>query len=110
MTFFSQTNSKHFRIPSGNTAMSAQGGSILVSLDGGQTFSPANQGVRIIYTGVPVPGEDSPGELHVNATVEGLISDLWVSRDGSLDHNLGTCAQSLDDLVEQLVDDPAQAT
>ena len=102
------TNSRHFGIPFGKNEVSAQG-NILVSLDGGQSFMPVDQGVRIIYRGVPVPGEDELGELHVNATGEGLISDLWVSRDESLDHNLGSCAQLLDDLDEQLVDDPAQA-
>ena len=79
---------------------------MLVSLDGGQTFVPVTDGVRIIYKNVAVPGEDEPGELHLNATSEGLISDLWVSRDDLLDHNLGTSAQMVDDLVERLVDDP----
>ena len=41
--------------------------SMLVSLDGGETFVPATQGVRIVYK-VFVPGEDDPGELHLNAT------------------------------------------
>jgi hypothetical protein len=79
---------------------------ILVSLDGGKTFVPASSGVRIIYKDVLVPGEDAPGELHLNATTEGLISDLWVSREEHLDHNLGTSSQMVDDLVERLVDDP----
>ena len=79
---------------------------MLVSLDGGMTFVPVTDGVRIIYKNVAVPGEDEPGELHLNATSEGLISDLWVSRDEHLDHNLGTSAQMVDDLVERLVDDP----
>ena len=77
----------------------------LVSLDGGKTYMPAPNGIRIIYKGVLVPGEEEPGELHLNATSEGLISDLWVTREEHLDHNLGTSAQMLDDLVERLVDD-----
>lgn len=80
--------------------------SVLVSLDGGKTFVPAASGVRIIYKDVLVPGEDAPGELHLNATPEGLISDLWVTREEHLDHNLGTSSELLDDLVVRLVDDP----
>lgn len=79
---------------------------LMVSLDGGQTFIPAPSGVRLIYKNVLVPAEEELGELHINATSEGLISDLWVSRDEELDHNLGTKSLLIDDLVEQLVDDP----
>lgn len=87
------------------TAAVADNATHLVSLDGGKTFMPAPNGIRIIYKGVFVPGEDEPGELHLNATTEGLISDLWVTREEHLDHNLGTSAQMVDDLVERLVDD-----
>lgn len=79
---------------------------MLVSLDGGQTFVPVTDGVRICYKNVNVPGEDEAGELHLNATTEGLISDLWVSREEHLDHNLGTSSEMVDDLIERLVDDP----
>lgn len=79
---------------------------MFVSLDGGKTFLPATSGVRIIYKNVPVPGEDEPGELHLNATSEGVISDLWVSREEHLDHNLGTSSELVDDMIERLVDDP----
>lgn len=80
--------------------------SMIVSLDGGKTFLPATAGIRIIYKKVPVPGEDEPGDLHLNATSEGLISDLWVSREEHLDHNLGTRSVLVADLIERLVDDP----
>ena len=83
--------------------------SMLVSLDGGETFVPATQGVRIVYK-VFVPGEDDPGELHLNATTEGIIADLWVSRQEHLDHNLGTSSEMLDDVVDRLVDDPVDST
>lgn len=79
---------------------------VLVSLDGGKTFLPATSGVRIIYMNVPVPGEDEVGELHLNATSEGMISDLWVSREEHLDHNLGTSSVLIDDLIQRLVEDP----
>lgn len=88
--------------------MAAENG-MLVSLDGGETFVPATQGVRIVYK-VFVPGEDDPGELHLNATNEGIISDLWVSRDEHLDHNLATSSEMLDDVVARLVDDPVYLT
>lgn len=92
--------------PAEEPAADAENAEMLVSLDGGQTFVPVTNGVRIIYKKVAVPGEDESGELHLNATSEGLISDLWVSRDEHLDHNLGTSVQMVDDLVERLVDDP----
>lgn len=78
---------------------------IEVSLDGGQTFQSAKQGVRVVYRQVLVPGEYR-GELHLNMTSEGQISDLWVSRDGEhLGHNLGTSCKQLDDMVSDLVEE-----
>ena len=81
-------------------------GSMLVSVDGGVTFQPASQGVRIIYKDVFAPAEDEPGEFHINATPEGLIADLWVSREEHLDHNLATSSELLDDLVSRVLGDP----
>ncbi|MEQ6436238.1 hypothetical protein V8Z74_14585 [Comamonas sp. w2-DMI] len=78
---------------------------MLVSLDGGKTYFPASNGVRIIYKDVPVPGEDEPAELHLNASSEGVITDLWLSRKEHLDHNLGTSSAMVDDMIEQLIDD-----
>jgi hypothetical protein len=77
-----------------------------VSLDGGKTFVDAPEGVRVVYDGVLIPGEDGTGELHLNLTDEGVISDLWTTRDEPLDHNIGTSSELLEDMVERLVDDP----
>lgn len=77
-----------------------------VSLDGGETFVVAPQGVRVVYADVMVPGEADGGSLHVNLTHEGIVSDLWTTREEPLDHNVGTRAEMLDDLVSQLVDGP----
>lgn len=74
-----------------------------VSLDGGVTWLEAKEGVRIIYEGVPVDGEDGLGEVHVNATHEGLITDIWTTRDEPLDHNIGTDAVLIEDIVSRLV-------
>jgi hypothetical protein len=82
---------------------------IKFSVDGGLTFQEATEGVRIIYEGVDIPGEDGTGELHLNATHEGLISDLWTTREDPLDHNIGTSSQMIEDLVSDLVDDPVDA-
>lgn len=78
---------------------------IKVSLDGGMTFKNANEGVRIVYKGVHIPGDDGTGELHLNATHEGLITDVWTTRDESLDHNIGTSSQLIEDLVSDLVEE-----
>ncbi len=77
---------------------------IQVSLDGGVTFAPAPEGVRVIYNDVMIPGEDGRGELHLNATTEGLIADVWTTRESSLDHNIGTSATPLEDMVHELVE------
>jgi len=77
---------------------------LIVSLDGGESYKSAPAGVRVIYRKVPVPDEDIAGELHLNLTEEGVISDLWVSREASLDHNLGTSAKFIDDIVGKLAE------
>lgn len=77
---------------------------IQVSLDGGKTYQPAPQGVRIVYAGLDMPGEDEIGELHLNCTPEGVISDVWVQR-GDESHNLATKSEMTDDIVERLVEE-----
>ena len=77
---------------------------IEVSLDGGSSWQPAPQGVRIVYRNAPIDGEDGVGELHFNATTEGLITDVWTTRE-ALDHNIGTSAQLLGDIVTNLVEE-----
>lgn len=78
-----------------------------VSLDGGRTYADVTQGVRVIYGDVDVPGEVEPsGEVRVNLTDEGIVVDVWSSREapGALDHNIGTRAEMLGDLVSRLVE------
>jgi hypothetical protein len=76
---------------------------IKVSLDGGATYQEAPEGVRVAYEDVDIPGEDSAGELHANFTHEGLILDVWASRNEPLDHNIGTSSETVDEIVERLV-------
>ena len=83
--------------------------SIGYSVDGGITWNAAREGVRIAYSNVIVDGEDRRGELLINATHEGLISDIWVRRgdpqvesDG-YDHNIGSGSESIDDIVTRLI-------
>ena len=79
----------------------------LVSLDGGKTFKPAKSGVRVIYPAQMIPGEDGRGELHINLTHEGVIMDVWTTRDEPLDHNIATSSEMTDDIVERLVEQDA---
>lgn len=74
-----------------------------VSLDGGSTYQPAAEGVRIVYKGVLIDGEDGCGEVHINATHEGLVTDIWTTRDEPLDHNIGTDSVLIEDIVSRLV-------
>jgi pyruvate carboxylase len=80
---------------------------IKVSLDGGVTYVEAKEGVRIIYEDVILPGEDETGELHINATHEGLIQDIWVTRETSLDHNIATKSESIEDITHAMVENDA---
>lgn len=78
---------------------------IEISLDGGQTYDPAPEGFRVIYNDVMVNGEDEDGELQFNFTGEGMITDLWVSREGRLDHNIGTDSEMIEDIQGRLIGD-----
>ena len=77
---------------------------IKVSLDGGLTFQEATEGVRVVYEGVDIPGddEDGTGELHVTVSHEGLVTDVWSTLHEPLDYNIGTSSVLIDDLVSDL--------
>lgn len=77
---------------------------IKISLDGGVTCQAAPQGVRVYIDSVDIPGEPSNGEIHLNVTQEGVITDILTSQDGPLDTIVGTRSESLGDLVDDLVD------
>lgn len=76
-----------------------------VSVDGGLTYQPAPSGVRIIYKDVIIDEDERLGEVHINATHEGLITDIWTTREEPLDHNIGTDSVLIDDIVARLVED-----
>lgn len=82
---------------------------MLVSLDGGETWLNAPEGVRVLYEDVDVPGEDEPGEYHLNCTHEGLIQDVWVRRrvPGPVDHNIATDSEMVGEIVARLVEESA---
>lgn len=79
---------------------------IQVSVDGGVCFYPAICGVRIVYDNVVIAESDGRNELHVNATSEGVISDVWhVSAHDApgVDHHIGTESILLDDYVQRVL-------
>lgn len=76
-----------------------------ISLDGGVTFQDIKNDVRIVYQNVDVPGEEEKGELHITLSKEGVTSDVWVSRDEPLDHNIGTKCDSLDNIIGDMVEE-----
>ena len=65
-----------------------------VSLDGGLTFQEKDE-VRIIYDNVIV--EEGNAELHVTATHEGLISDVFFTGG-----NLGTEGETAQEITDRL--------
>lgn len=80
---------------------------IQFSIDGGITYYGANSGVRIIYKGIEVPDSSDRNELHINATEEGLISDIWSVSDydaPGVDHNLATERVAIDDCIHRMLD------
>lgn len=84
-------------------ATEGQTGSVQVSLDGGVTYGSADDGVRVIYEGLPRPDSDEEnGQLHVNLTDEGVIFDVWTP---DAEESLGTRAQMAADIVADLADD-----
>lgn len=103
--FFPKQLQDHFVDENPLPAKGAPNSVMAVSLDGGVTYQPAPVGVRIVYKGVMIDGEDGRGELHVNATHEGLITDIWATREEPLDHNIGTESVLIEDLVSRLVED-----
>lgn len=75
-----------------------------VSIDGGLTYVPAKQGVRVQYDGVTLNEEEETGELLLNLTSEGVIADAWKFTQGEEPEpvHVGTSQQMLDDVVAQL--------
>lgn len=58
--------------------------------------------VEVIYARVDVPGEDNPGNLHVNLTHEGLIIDVWCKDREGTDTNMGTSSEEAQEITERL--------
>lgn len=72
-----------------------------VSLDGGQSYQEAREGVRVRYEGVMID-DDGTGELELKHSSEGIITDL--SRPDSEEAYIGTACEYLDDIVQRLAD------
>lgn len=70
---------------------------LAVSLDGGLSYRPALEGVRVIRRASSFEDQVS-GEIHLNVTREGIVTDLW-SRD---DRHCGTDSVLFDDIVGRL--------
>lgn len=76
---------------------------IKYSIDGGKTWLDAPQGVRVSFEHRDIPGEDGDGDLHVNCTDEGIIMDVWCTKDGE-DYNVGTSSEMADEIIARLVE------
>jgi hypothetical protein len=73
--------------------------SMLVSVDGGETYSKAVEGVRIIYPN-RIHYDNDVAELQINATMEGLVCDLWVGPNcDAINAHAGSATYDLDDIV-----------
>lgn len=80
-----------------------------VSLDGGEFWQPAPQGVRVSWNGLSITDDpdDEAGELLLNCTHEGIITDviesgLW--REDHQDEVIATDCFLVDDIVARLLD------
>lgn len=90
--------------PAGAESASVAEGKLLVSLDGGESYSPVKDEVRVIYPKMWIDGEDEPGELHINLSPYSIVSDVWVSREEHLDHNIGTKGVMPSELVSEMIE------
>lgn len=85
---------------------------IVVSTDNGKTFTPAPEGVRLIYRGLSVWDDeddtDAPettADLAFTFTHEGVITDLWlppVEGERELSHLEATDSATIDEIVAKL--------
>jgi len=66
-----------------------------VSLDGGETFVEAPNGVRVIFDDIDLDSEvEGEGQIHINHTCEGIITDVIKG-----DRIICTKSETLDDLM-----------
>lgn len=72
-----------------------------VSINGAEPVEADS--VRIYHDGV-FAGEYEEGQLEIHATSEGLIMDVWVSREQTLDHNIATSSEMYDDIAARLIE------
>ena len=73
-----------------------------VSVDGGVTYVDAPDGVQVI---AKVATGASVIEVHLNATHEGLITDVWQPTRG-VALNLGTSSEMYDEMATRLAGVP----
>lgn len=85
--------------------------SLRFSVDGGKTWLPAPEGVRVAYDGITVEGPfpsspHRPGVLSFNLTHEGVVTDLCeevLSSDGIVTFEVAaTDSQAVDDILSKL--------
>jgi hypothetical protein len=58
--------------------------------------------LEIVYD-VDIPGaDDSKGSLNIVVTPNGLIADVWESRQDEFDTNAGTSSETAQELAERL--------
>lgn len=74
----------------------------MVSVDGGQSYVRAPEGVRVVYPNMEdmegLDGRDA--ELHINLTQEGYIADLWSGEPGSpKDTHEGSVSELKGDII-----------
>lgn len=79
-------------------------GALQLSLDGGVTWLAAPIGLLVNIEGAMIPGEDERGLVTLNFTSEGLIQDIWVSREDELDHNIATSSVLYEDLMSAMIE------
>lgn len=59
--------------------------------------------IEVVFDQVDIPGEDDPkGALSIQLTHEGVILDVWGSREFHLDTNFGTSAETAAEIVDRL--------
>ncbi len=65
------------------------------------------ESATIVWENLDVPGENLGGKLHIKVNPDGIVRDVWVSRESGLDHNIGGDWATVYDLVHTLVEEGA---
>ena len=79
----------------------------ITQLDGTEVVIGNCASVCSVLDDIEVPGEDGPSRLHVTVGGGGVVKDVYTSREADFDHNIGSEATLIEQIVARLVEEGA---